>query len=168
MLNPKTPTPGPERFILAIALLAPLGLVILMLAQLPGFNLGLPSSVVYADSSNQLVASHPAPSNPAPPPTLAPPTATPQATATPVPATATPAASPTAVASPTTVAPPTTAASPTAATSQGGHTYTVRPGDQLKDIAASYHMSIWQIIDTNNIPNPDSLRVGQELKIPDN
>ncbi len=27
---------------------------------------------------------------------------------------------------------------------------------------------IWTIIQTNNIPNPDSLRVGQELKIPDN
>jgi LysM repeat protein len=146
MLNPKTPTPGPERLILALALLAPLGLVAVMLAQIPGINLGVPSSVVYADSSSQLVTSHPAPSNPAPPPTLAPPTATPQPTATPVPASPTPAASP---------------------TPQTGRKYTVRPGDQLKDIAASYHLSIWQIINTNNIPNPDSLRVGQELQIPD-
>jgi spore germination protein YaaH len=44
----------------------------------------------------------------------------------------------------------------------------VKPGDELKHIAAAYGVSIWRIVDTNDIPNPDSLRVGQVLEIPDN
>jgi LysM repeat protein len=145
MLTPKASNPGPERFILALALCVPLGLMAVALAQMPGVNLGLPSSVVYADSGDRLIASRPAPSNPAPPPTLSAPTATPKPTATPV-------ASPTPVVSPT---------------PQTGRKYTVKAGDQLKEIAAAYHMTIWQIIDANSIPNPDSLNVGQVLKIPD-
>jgi len=43
----------------------------------------------------------------------------------------------------------------------------VQPGDELKNIAAGYNLSIWKVIQSNNIPNPDSLRVGQVLKIPD-
>src|SRR5207244_6618602 len=61
---------------------------------------------------------------------------------------------PTATPAPT----PTLAPTPTPVT---GRTYTVRPGDELKHIAADYGVSIWKIIDTNTIADPDSLRVGQ-------
>ena len=37
----------------------------------------------------------------------------------------------------------------------------------VKQIAAAYGVSIWHIIDVNDIPDPDSLRVGQVLTIPD-
>ena len=43
----------------------------------------------------------------------------------------------------------------------------VQHGDELKNIAAQYGVSIWKIIASNDIPDPDSLRVGQVLKIPD-
>src|SRR5215471_7513936 len=94
MLNPKPSNPGPERIILALALCLPLGLMAVAVAQVPGVNLGLPSSVVYADAGDQLMARRPAPSNLGPPPTLAVPTATPKPTPTPI-------ESPTPVASPT-------------------------------------------------------------------
>jgi LysM repeat protein len=42
----------------------------------------------------------------------------------------------------------------------------VQPGDILKQIAARYGVSMASIIALNNIPNPDSLRVGQVLTIP--
>jgi LysM repeat protein len=137
--QPKASRPGPERFILVLALLLPLGVVTVALAQIPGIDLRFPSSVVYADAGGQLLTRRPAPSSGAPPPTLAAPTATP------VPPT------PTAVASPTPMGP---------------RTYTVKPGDELKNIAADEGVSIWTIISANDIPNPDALRVGQVLKIP--
>jgi LysM repeat protein len=143
--QPRASRPGPERFILALALLLPLGVVTVALAQIPGIDLRFPSTVVYADAGGVL-ARRPAPLSGAPPPTLAAPP-----TATPVPPT--PTAVPTPVASPTPVGP---------------RTYTVRAGDELKNIAADYHVSIWNIIAANDIPNPDSLRVGQQLEIPPN
>ena len=139
--TPKSSRPGPEKYVLALALLMPLAVTILAIAQVPGVNLALPSSVVYADGgSKAMLAQRPAPSAPQPPPTLVAPTATP------VP--------------PTPVAP-----TPTPRTAQ---TYTVQSGDELRHIATTYHVSIWSIIDSNDIPNPDSLRVGQVLKIPPN
>ena len=42
----------------------------------------------------------------------------------------------------------------------------VQPGDELKSIAAEHNVSIWKLIDANHISNPDSLKVGQELRIP--
>jgi LysM repeat protein len=45
-------------------------------------------------------------------------------------------------------------------------TYTVQPGDELRHIAADNHVSIWKIIEANDIPDPDSLRIGQVLNIP--
>jgi LysM repeat protein len=145
MLTPEPSNPGPERIILALALCLPLGLIAVLLAQMPGVNLGLPSTVVYADSGDQLVARRPAPSNPDPPPTLAVPTAAPKTTPTPI-------DSPTPVASPK---------------PRTGPQYTVQPADELKQIAATYHMTVWQIIDANGMPNPDSVKVGEVLKIPD-
>jgi LysM repeat protein len=148
-------SPGPERFILGLALLVPLVIGALALAQLPGTSLASPTSLLLGDTSVRVASKRPAPSQPAPPPTLVPPTATTRPTATPVPATPT-------------AQPATPTAEPTAAPQRGGRTYMVRKGDQLKYIAAQYQVSIWRIIATNDIPNPDSLRVGQVLTIPDN
>jgi nucleoid-associated protein YgaU len=140
---------GPERVILSLALLLPLAIVLVGLAELQGLNLTLPTRVLAEAESDTTLPSHrPAASNPAPPPTLAAPTATPQPTATPV--------------------PPTPVPQPTTAHPAGQRTYVVQHGDELKNIAAAYGVSIWKIIDSNNIPNPDSLRVGQVLQIPDN
>ena len=144
---------GPERFILALALLVPLILGGLALAQLPGASLGSPTSLLLGDGGPNVVRQRPAPSNAGPPPTLVPPTATVRPTAT---------TGPTATVAPT--AEPTI--EPTAAPRQS-RTYVVHRGDQLKDIAAQYQVNIWKIINNNDIPNPDSLRVGQVLTIPD-
>src|SRR5919201_6637960 len=109
---------GPERYILALALLVPLVLGGLALAQLPGASLSSPTSLLLGDASANVVSRRPAPSNAAPPPTLVPPTATVRPTAT--------------------AAPPTPTAEPTAeptATPQRSRTYVVQKGDQLKYIA---------------------------------
>jgi LysM repeat protein len=42
----------------------------------------------------------------------------------------------------------------------------VQRGDSLKQIAARYGVSVASILAINNIPNPDSLRIGQVLTIP--
>jgi LysM repeat protein len=147
-------SPGPERFILGLALLVPLVIGALALTQLPGASLGSPTSLLLGDTSVSVASKRPAPSQPAPPPTLVPPTATTRPTATP---------QPTATLQPTATPEP---AEPTAAP-QRGRTYVVHKGDQLKYIAAQYQVSIWKIIANNDIPNPDSLRIGQVLTIPD-
>jgi LysM repeat protein len=151
-----------------MALCVPLAIVMLAMARLPGTSLASPSSLIAVearrvstgdarrvatgdsrtvgtrDASKIGIGKRPAPSNPAPPPTLVPPVATPR--------------------------PPATSAaadsSPGASTPRKSVTYTVRPGDELKGIAADYHVSIWKIIAANDIPNPDSLRIGQVLHIP--
>jgi LysM repeat protein len=61
-----------------------------------------------------------------------------------------------------------TAVAPNAAPSPPGRrTYVVQRGDELKAIAAQFGVSIQDILAVNDIPNPDSLRLGQELVIPD-
>lgn len=130
--------PGLERFVLVLALCLPLVLMGYAVLQLPGFGFGPGFSGTR--SQTQLVAQRPVASAPAPPPTLVAPTATAIPT-------------PTAVPTPAPEAP---------------QSYTVKRGDELKNIAAEYHVSIWSIIDNNDIPNPDSLTVGQVLKIPSN
>jgi nucleoid-associated protein YgaU len=138
---------GPERFILAVALVLPLGIAGLSAAQLSGQSLN-PTQVLAGNMQDSPSLVHrPAASDPAPPPTLAPPTPTP------VPPTATPAPK----------QPPTP--QPTA-TPRGAATYVVKRGDQLKDIAAAYGVSIRTLINANDVPNPDNLRVGQTLTIP--
>ena len=141
---------GPERYVLALALMVPLGLIAVMLSRLPGVDLTRPSTAVYANVDAPLTTHRPPPSNSAPPPTLAPATATPiRPTPTPV------------LAEAPTPAPKRTASAHSA------KTYTVQRGDELKQIAAANGVSIWKIIDANEIPDPDSLRVGQVLTIPD-
>ena len=52
-------------------------------------------------------------------------------------------------------------------TAQTGIEHTVASGDTLSTIAAAYHVSIKAIIRANNIKNPDHLKVGQKLFIPE-
>lgn len=53
---------------------------------------------------------------------------------------------------------------PVAAAAQS---YTVRPGDTLRAIAARFGVSVGAIVQANGITNPDLIRVGQVLIIPD-
>ena len=45
-------------------------------------------------------------------------------------------------------------------------TYTVRRGDTLTEIANRYGITVNEIVELNNIQNPNLIYVGQELKIP--
>jgi LysM repeat protein len=128
----------PERYFLAVALVLPLIVALLLLTQIPGTGFAAPNTP-RPDDSTRLVSKRPAPSNAAPPPTLVPPAAT----STPIPQLV------------TADAPP-----------QKPDGYVVQPGDELKQIAAAHHVSMAQIIAANDIPDPDSLRVGQVLRIP--
>jgi LysM repeat protein len=149
ILQPRVSRNGPERFVLALALLLPLGVMAAAVAQLSGLSMPFQSTTVNtADTSAPLVTHRPASATVGPPPTLVRPTATP------VP--------------PTPTVPPVPTAPPAPTTAPAPRTYTVKPGDELKHIAADYGVSIWSIIDSNDIPNPDSLRVGQTLQIPNN
>ena len=132
-------SPGAERYILTAALLIPVAISLFAAAQLAGVNVrfGFPTAYASADRT-PIVTRRPAASVPEPPPTLAP-----APTPTPAPAVA--------------------AATPTRAAEQ---TYTVQKGDELKNIAAAYSVNIFKLIDANDIPDPDSLRVGQVLRIP--
>jgi LysM repeat protein len=141
-LRPARQVAGPERFLLGLALLVPIGVVLVALMQLPSTSLASSWSLSATDSSVRVASQRPAASNLAPPPTLAPP----DPTMTPV---------PTEKAAVATATPP-----------QSGGTYVVQPGDELKHIAAEHNVTIWKLIDANHIPDPDSLKVGQELKIP--
>ena len=44
--------------------------------------------------------------------------------------------------------------------------YTIQPGDELLNIAKRYQVNMEDILAINQIDNPDSLRVGQVLRIP--
>jgi LysM repeat protein len=142
-LRPTRQAGGPERFLLGTALLVPLGVVLLALMQLPSTSLASSWSRPSADASVNIAGQRPVSSNVAPPPTLAPPTVT----LTPVP-------------------PETAAVAVATPAPQKGGTYVVQPGDELKHIAADYNVSIWKLIDANHIPDPDNLKIGQELRIP--
>jgi LysM repeat protein len=135
---------GSHRLILGAALLVPLGVVMLVLTSLPAIGLASPFMTSSADQSVGIAPKRPVSSDPAPPPTLEAPTATPKA------------------------APATDSAGSVDATAtpQRGDTYVVKPGDELKQIAAAHKVSISKIIAINDIPNPDNLTIGQELRIP--
>jgi LysM repeat protein len=136
---------GAERYLLLIALLVPLAVTGVVLTQLPGTSFASPSSLWQsAEDDRELISRRPSASSAAPPPTLTVPTPTPRP-----------------------VEPAVAAVQPTATPQRGG-TYTVQPGDELKHIATRNNVSIWKLISSNEIPDPDSLRVGQVLKIPEN
>jgi murein DD-endopeptidase MepM/ murein hydrolase activator NlpD len=44
-------------------------------------------------------------------------------------------------------------------------TYTVRPGDILKSIAARFGVDVPTIINSNDIPDPDSLQIGSQIRL---
>ncbi len=88
-------------------------------------------------------------------------TSAPEATAAP-PAEAT--SAPEATAEPTAEA--TSAPEATAEATGGFAEYTVQRGDILQAIAKQYGVTVKDIIANNQIANPDSLRVGQVLRIP--
>jgi Tfp pilus assembly protein FimV len=76
-------------------------------------------------------------------------------------------ASPTAPAASSTPGPrftPTPA--PTVEVTPQPFTYVVQPGDHLVNIADLFQVSVQDIIDLNNIKNPNNIQVGQELLIP--
>lgn len=80
-----------------------------------------------------------------------------------------PAAEPTSPPAPEPTAAP--AAEPTAAPAAAPPTeafveYTVQRGDLLLAIATQYGVTVKEILAVNDVPNPDSLRVGQVLRIP--
>lgn len=52
-------------------------------------------------------------------------------------------------------------------TSEYGYEHIVAAGEVLSKIAADYRVSVGAIIDANKLTNPDDLKVGQKLFIPD-
>jgi LysM repeat protein len=63
---------------------------------------------------------------------------------------------------------PTTPTAPTATPVQSTtQTYVVQRGDELRRIAAEHRVSISSLLAINQIPDPDRLRIGQVLQIPD-
>ena len=81
------------------------------------------------------------------------------------PATALPATEPPTL--PPTIEQPTATSEPPTATAVAGFVeYTVQKGDTLKSIAAAYSITVQDILDNNQVDNPDSLTVGTVLRIP--
>jgi nucleoid-associated protein YgaU len=139
--RPRTSSTGAERLIIGLALVVPLALILAVLRPWPTTGVGQSQATEDAQRASVL-ARRPSTTSAEPPPTLVPPTLTPAAIAVQTSAGAEP-------------------------TSLPRGSYTVRSGDELKQIAAQYGVSIRAIIDANDIPNPDSLRVGQVLRIPE-
>lgn len=55
---------------------------------------------------------------------------------------------------------------PSAASDATGNVYTVKAGDTLWDLAINtFHVNLDDLINDNNISNPDLIQVGQQLKI---
>jgi membrane-bound lytic murein transglycosylase D len=80
-------------------------------------------------------------------------------------ATVAPTSPPTATAAPT--SPPTATAAPATASPEVAFTeYTVQPGDTLFTIARVFGLTPEEILAVNTIANPDSLDVGQVIRIP--
>ena len=92
------------------------------------------------------------------PPSAAPATDTTLPSSAPETATATLAPTETPTAAPT--------ETPTTAAASNFVEYTVQKGDSLKGIAEKYNVTIRDIMNVNEIPNPDSLVVGSVLRIP--
>lgn len=57
-------------------------------------------------------------------------------------------------------------ATPAPSLPAGGQTYTVRAGDTLYTIAMAHGLTVQEIIDANNLPNPDRLDIGQIIILP--
>ena len=46
-------------------------------------------------------------------------------------------------------------------------TYTVQRGDELRHIAAEHGVTMRSLLEINELPDPDRLRIGQVLRLPD-
>ena len=60
-----------------------------------------------------------------------------------------------------------TSAPATAVRSESGYEHVVKPGETLSEIAKAYGVSVSVITKANSLKNPDDLRVGQKLFIPE-
>ncbi len=61
---------------------------------------------------------------------------------------------------------PASVGTPKPATGGQGKTYVVQKGDTLLSIARRYGLTVKQLLDANNIANPDRIAIGQKLVIP--
>ena len=61
---------------------------------------------------------------------------------------------------------PTPGTQPGQTTTTGGTTYTVQAGDTLFRTAQPFGVTVAAIVEANNLANPDSLSIGQQLIIP--
>lgn len=77
-----------------------------------------------------------------------------------------PAAAPVPVKAPAPAAVPTPAAAPVTSVRASGHTHTVAKGETLSSIARRYRSSVPAICTANGITNPDELKLGSVLTIP--
>jgi len=57
-------------------------------------------------------------------------------------------------------------ASPSPSPSPDGETYTVESGDTLSEIAQRFDTTVEAIVESNDLDDPDTLAVGDELIIP--
>ncbi len=60
-----------------------------------------------------------------------------------------------------------TQAPASAVRSESGYEHMVKPGETLSEIAKAYSVSVNVVTKANNLKNPDDLRVGQKLFIPE-
>lgn len=56
---------------------------------------------------------------------------------------------------------------PAAARNQHGYEHVVEPGQTISEIAAAYSVKVQAIVDANNLTNPNQIRAGQKLFIPE-
>lgn len=59
------------------------------------------------------------------------------------------------------------AAQPASRGSQTGVEHTVRPGETLSEIASAYGVTVRALIQANSMQNPDRIRAGDRIFIPD-
>jgi LysM domain len=141
--QPRLPRHGDDLSwaLLAVALAIPLSVGTFGIPRLYAFDgMSFPSLV----ASRPLTGAQPIISRPAAVPAAAPPTLAPNPTApaTPTVATATP-------------------------VQPARRIYVVQRGDELRHIAAEHGVTISSVLAINQIPDPDSLRIGQVLQLPD-
>ncbi len=75
-------------------------------------------------------------------------------------------AAPAATTAPSSASAPVPTSTPRPAPAAGGAIYRVQPGDTLKSIAAQYGITLDALIRANNLPDPNNLDIGQEIRIP--
>lgn len=59
------------------------------------------------------------------------------------------------------------AAAPVRGRAESGYEHVVKPGETISQIAAAYRVTVDAIVRANNLKNPDNVRAGQKLFIPE-